>query len=127
MIQDQRVTISYLLGLSQESYELMIMERAFQYIETNISTDYLGADILMHNDMFWEWWNNQWDNRNTLLIGRFNLYNLINTSDVDTIVQFLNAHEDAHSLRTLSSYPTASILDDSYAILISKIFKQNKP
>lgn len=127
MTQEQRTLIYYLLGLSREEYEVMVMERAFQYIETNISTDYLGADILMHNDLFWEWWNRQWDNRNAILIGKFNLYNLINTGDVDNIVQFLNAHDEAHSLHTLSSYPTASILDDSYAILISNIFKQNKP
>lgn len=120
-----RQLICYITGMSRADYEALIIERAFEYIERNITDDGTGCSILTQSDYFWEWWNRQWDNRNAALTGKVNII-AIADSDYDAMLEFEQAHDATHSIAKLSRYPEKVVLDNTYCEMIGKLIKSKR-
>lgn len=89
-----------------------------QYLQSYISTDPEGIDMLVKSRIYWNWWKNQWLIRDTSYVSSnvrrlshrqaFNIY--MGLHDADILIQ--------------SIYPAGAILDHTYAQMIGEVIKQ---
>ena len=121
-----REILCFAIGMDYSHYDYMIIERAFEWIEANIPSDEFGINILSNSNSFWEWWNRQWENRNRDFINRHKLAELAAFPTIKQSTAWLMEYYCIHSICSLNIWPNNSILDDTYAVMIDKVFKEHQ-
>jgi hypothetical protein len=89
-----------------------------RYLQSYISTDPAGIDMLVSSRIFWNWWKNQWLFRDASFVGG----NIRNVSHSKALSMYLNLHDADILIQSI--YPSGAILDNGYAIMISQVIKE---
>src|SRR5665213_3583606 len=108
--------ITRLLGWTEMDYSQFIYETGLGYLESYIPTDRAGIDALSRSKIFWAWWRNHWAIRDANYLDVLENFSLDNWE-----ILYRQVHEiDA---LTNSIYPSAVVLEDSYAVMIDHFNK----
>jgi hypothetical protein len=88
-----------------------------QYLQSYISSDPEGIDMLVGSRIFWNWWKNQWLARDmSFLTG--NIHKLNHATALNIYLCLHNPDALIHSI-----YPGGAVLEDSYAQMIRNLIK----
>lgn len=106
-----------ILHWTELEYAEFQMKMGKQYLQSYISTDPCGIDMLIDSRIFWNWWKNQWLIRDTSFIA--SNIGKVNRSTAVAVYQCL------HNADVLiqSIYPSRAVLDNSYAQMIDNVIK----
>ena len=91
-----------LTGMSDESYEITLYERAFQYLEHVVGDDEEAIQKLGANPHFWSWWVGQWERRNRILLHRFNFTDHLMVPGIIVRQRATTAFDTIHEVSSLN-------------------------
>lgn len=101
-----------MLGWTELEYATFINDTGLEYLERYIPNDRTGINALNHSRIFWNWWKNQWAIRDADyldIVDNFSPHNW----------EPLYRQEHSPAVLTNSIFPSAVVLDESYAIMIN--------
>jgi hypothetical protein len=117
-MQTTKQQVISLLRWSEDQYASFQYKMGKQYLQSYISKDPAGIDMLVGSRIFWNWWKNQWMLRDIEFI------------QIGATTEYFDKAGDGiyrliHSPEKLigTIYPSAVILEDSYAEMIGNVIK----
>jgi hypothetical protein len=106
-------------GTSHEEYCNAQFEGAYKYLNHFIGGDNAGINILTKSTCFWLWWRNQWAIREQDFL--MNDCTVINSTDA-----LKRIWKSLHKAHNISAVPGKMVFDESYALMIAELFKENQ-
>jgi hypothetical protein len=106
-----------MLRWTELEYATFINETGLEYLERYIPNDRQGIHALNRSRIFWNWWKNQWAIRDTNYLEIVDLFSPNNWEP-------LYHQEHSPAVLTNSIFPSAVVLDESYAIMINDFQNQ---
>lgn len=110
-----------LLDRTEQQYEDMIFERAYEYLDSYLNGDQDGARILTASRYFWKWWAMHWATRNRRFICDFMLEKIDHVISPSAIRMLREEYDLVHSVASLKIYPNRIVLDQSYAVMVGEM------
>lgn len=115
--------VMQLLSKDDKDYNQFMYDCGLAYLN-EIAPAYpqVTAEIIRSNT-FWDWWKGHWAVREMEFI------EIIDESPAEAIIDVMQMYKDLHDPKTLAAalYLNGQVLQQSYATLISKITKEQKP
>ncbi len=116
-MQTTKQRVMSLLQWDEKQYGDYQYRMGTQYLQSYISTDPIGIDMLVDSRIFWNWWKNHWQTRDE---------QFLETADHDGLQIVLRIlYSGFHNPQRLVNeiYPNAVVLTDAYCYMIADINK----
>jgi hypothetical protein len=110
--------VCQLLQWADEDFAAFQYEMGLAYLKEYIPNDPHGADQLSRSKTFWNWWKNQWAQRDE----KFIAMHRPNWKYEDTLYIYLDEHNPAILIGT--THPNAVVLHQSYAEMMQLIIDE---
>lgn len=114
-----RRQVMSLLRWNETQYADYQYRQGTAYLQSYISNDPQGIDMLVASRIFWAWWRNQWMIRDRQFLDS----KVSRLNHITTLSIYLNLH-NADALVS-HIYPSGAVLEDSYAQMIGNVIKSN--
>lgn len=113
-----RSDIQQALQWTEQEYFNFQFETGIAYLEHYIPGDQHGIDLLSRDRIYWNWWRNHWAQRDEQFLSLF-------TPEFSHPKILEKIYKGFHDVYTLVNeiYPSAAILNDSYAVMIDDFHK----
>lgn len=113
-----KTLITAALEWTEQEYANFQYESGLAYLEHYIPTDQHGIDMLSRSRIFWRWWVNHWNQRDAQFLSLY-------TPEFSHPKILQKVYRGFHDVFTLVNeiYPNATILSDSYAVMIDHFNK----
>lgn len=116
-----KLSICHLLNWSEVEYGEFQFKSGCSYLQHYIPNDPDGIDELLQHRIFWNWWKNQWHNRDFAFMLDSN-NELSQLSVANRRILYVHYH-DARMLAAEIA-PNAIIIADAYKKMISQVIKE---
>lgn len=116
-----KLSICHLLDWTEVEYGEFQFKSGCSYLQHYIPNDPDGIDELLQHKIFWNWWKNQWHNRDFAFMLDSN-NELIQLSVANRRILYVHYH-DARMLAAEIA-PNAIIIADAYKKMISQVIKE---
>ncbi len=113
------------MEVSELDYNTHVMDVAYEYLEKNISKDVFGINFLLASKSFWIWWSIQWDRRNRIFINETRLNEVVAIIQPDARNMIRELYMETHCVSEIHVYPNRMVMEQSYAEMIGKAFKES--
>jgi hypothetical protein len=116
-----KLSICHLLDWTELEYGEFQFKSGCSYLQHYIPNDPNGIDELLQHKIFWNWWKNQWHNRDfAFMLDSNNELSQLNVANR----RILYVHY--HDARMLAAEiaPNAIIIADAYKKMISQVIKE---
>ena len=110
-----------LMEVSELDYHNNLMDIAYEYLDNQVGKDIFGKDVLLRSKFFWDWWKNQWNRRNGILIHRLDLDEVCHILQPKIVRLLRKEYQNIHSVKTLNIYPSRIVIEASYAVMVGNV------
>lgn len=116
-----KLSICHLLDWTEVEYGEFQFKSGCSYLQHYIPNDPDGIDELLQHRIFWNWWKNQWHNRDFAFMLDSN-----NELSQLSIANRRILYRHYHDARMLAAEiaPNAIIIADAYKKMISQVIKE---
>ncbi len=111
-----------LLQLSQEDMNVMMFERAEQWLTQVQNFDHGATSAIMKESDFWAWWIIQWQARDA---GFLHFFGAVTANCARKTQCLQDIYMKYHSIENLNIYPSRKILQAGYDRMIDSIIQHN--
>jgi len=112
--------IQRLLNIDELHYGNLLMDKAYEYLNSIMRLDAWGIKILTSCPMFWKWWVNQWEHTDriwyfdTKMEGRMYL-------TTQQQMDYRQSYDNMHAVELMVAYPNKLVMEETYAIMVGEI------
>lgn len=117
--QALKKTVCQWLQWDELQYGTFQYESGLTYLRFYIPGDDWGQDMLQRSPLFWNWWKNQWSQRDA------NFCDVEDDQKNMSVVNLRRHYKHLHDPAALASeiYPGRTVLDDTYCAMIHSLQK----
>lgn len=114
-----KASVTNLLKWSEMEFAEFQYESGLTYLKAYLSKDAYGQDALAASKIFWNWWKNQWANRDEVF------YLDVTTSEISLAnrVRLYRALHDGYNL-TKEIHPHRVVMEESYALMVTEFVEK---
>lgn len=106
-----KATVMQHLKLDELQLHTMQYHAGIQYVEFNNPSKF-DQDVLLLSPIFWKWWVNQWNLRDSILVPTL----LTRPQRFD-----IKSYNRIHDIKFINQHPSHTIMEESFAIMVGNI------
>jgi hypothetical protein len=126
MKNETKTVICKHIGISEDDYNALVFNTAYDYLSKTIPNDKFGVDLLTGSKTFWTWWTNQWERRERLFIREIDL-DKVNYIIAPSEVQLIkDLWHETHEVEGINIYPSRVVFENAYAEMIGDVFDERR-
>lgn len=116
-----KASVMKLLKWSEMDFAEFQYESGLTYLKAYLPKDVYGQEALAASKIFWNWWKNQWANRDEVF------YLDVTDTEISLLnrVRLYRALHDGYNL-TKEIHPHRVVMEESYAIMVTDFVEKEK-
>lgn len=99
-------------GFSNAKYGQMVWDQGRQWIKRNICQDEYSIDIVEQSPLFWAWWRNLWQQRDSQFIWQASLERLPLPLTGKELTVAIELYNEAHDVTQIKEKPNRFVIEE---------------